>query len=622
MIKEKLQKNIGTKLMLIIAIVSSILFLSIILISNYLVSNGIHTIIDNTVTESTQDNADYISDWFEDKKNQLEDYAATPVVRSMDWEEAEAFLEERHKQYSDIYEVLFIADTTGEYNATAGEDGNVSERDYFPQVMAGKTAISEPLIAISTGNPISVIATPIKENNEVIGLMGATVNLNILNDFISDINIAHNDSYSYLVNGEGLFITHPDSELVLQESLTEANGLENVADIILNQQSGQVEYTYEGMKTYAYFQEIPELNNWRLLTRVPHQFIEEPINNVRNILIILLIIALLVLLAVSFKIGNYIAKPLNIISNYSQRIANKDFSAQLDTKWTERKDEFGTLAKSFNIMNNNLQGILKELSASVQNLSAYSHELSASAEEGNATIDNTNYLVENMSASIQQISSSAQEVASFSESATSQADLGANDIKATVNSITNINTSVQETVTIINDLDTNAKKIEEIIELITNIAEQTNLLALNAAIEAARASEHGQGFAVVADEIRQLAEETSQATEKIYNLINKVQQQSAKGLTAVNEVEQKTKEGKEIAEKTGAKFTEIQEIITETSSQIEQTANATNELAQNSNEITNATKEIKNMSDEVTNSSQELSKMAQKLQTLIKEFKI
>ena len=68
-------------------------------------------------------------------------------------------------------------------------------------------------------------------------------------------------------------------------------------------------------------------------------------------------------------------------------------------------------------------------------------------------------------------------------------------------------------------LNTSSEQIGKVVKLIPTIAQQTNLLALNATIEAARAGEAGKGFAVVANEVKELAKQTTTATDEIASQI-------------------------------------------------------------------------------------------------------
>ncbi|SCA55668.1 Chemotaxis sensory transducer [Candidatus Terasakiella magnetica] len=81
--------------------------------------------------------------------------------------------------------------------------------------------------------------------------------------------------------------------------------------------------------------------------------------------------------------------------------------------------------------------------------------------------------------------------------------------------------SIQSDITMLSD---EAKNIGEVIQLISDIAAKTNLLALNATVEASRAGEAGKGFAVVAAEVKNLADQTSKATDKIAEQIGNIQE--------------------------------------------------------------------------------------------------
>jgi methyl-accepting chemotaxis protein len=96
-------------------------------------------------------------------------------------------------------------------------------------------------------------------------------------------------------------------------------------------------------------------------------------------------------------------------------------------------------------------------------------------------------------------------------------------------------------------LATSARRVGDVVSLISRIAAQTNLLALNATIEAARAGEAGRGFAVVAQEVKTLATQTARATQEISGQIADMQAATESSVTAIDTIQTKISEIEQIS---------------------------------------------------------------------------
>ncbi len=161
------------------------------------------------------------------------------------------------------------------------------------------------------------------------------------------------------------------------------------------------------------------------------------------------------------------------------------------------------------------------------------------------------------------------------------------------------------TVEVVENLSRKVKDVENFTGVILSISSQTNLLALNASIEAARAGDAGKGFAVVAEEIRELSEQTQNASNSITEIIHELEADTKRVNDSIlNSVDAVSKQH-EMIELVQGRFDAVDREVEELTRNIELTEASVNNILASTATISENITQLSATSQQVAASSTE-----------------
>jgi methyl-accepting chemotaxis protein len=379
--------------------------------------------------------------------------------------------------------------------------------------------------------------------------------------------------------------------------------------------------------------------NWVIGTGVYIDDLEAEAASYRNIFLGFVAVAAAALIVIAFGLGRSISRPMHKLVGSMRALAGGNLAVAIEG--TSRHDEIGVMAGVVQVLKEamiakkeadeaaaveaaakirraqTLDDLTKQfernVSALTQGLSSAAAEMEVTAQSMTQVADHAGSQTVTVAAAAEQTSANVQTVAAATEELSISIQEISSQIAESARIATQATEDAKRTDTTVQTLAETADRIGAVVQLINNIASQTNLLALNATIEAARAGEAGKGFAVVASEVKDLASQTSKATEEIGAQIGAIQQATQEAVGAIQNIAKTISDMSRISSVIAAAMEEQGAATGEISRNVQEAARGTSQVTESISTVKRGAGETEAAASQVLNAARQLAQHSSSL---------